>query len=117
MKGPYIFPDNIGEGDYIVFGQLGAYGEVTRTDFNGFDQVIRVELSEKKKKQKSKSGLVFVPRIVLINHMNKLLLKSWDFFHAEESSKTALRITPIRERDIIYPVISSNGRISSRFKD
>lgn len=55
MKGPYIFPDNIGEGDYIVFGQLGAYGEITRTPFNGFDQVIRVELSEKKK-QKSKKA-------------------------------------------------------------
>lgn len=52
MKGPYMFPSDIGEGDYIVLDQLGAYGEVTRTGFNGFDQVILVELSGKKKKAK-----------------------------------------------------------------
>ncbi len=52
MKGPYRLPDNIAEGDYIIFGELGAYGEVTRTPFNGFDQVIRVELVEKKAKAK-----------------------------------------------------------------
>ncbi len=52
MKGPYRLPENIAEGDYIIFGELGAYGEVTRTPFNGFDQVIRVELMEKKAKAK-----------------------------------------------------------------
>lgn len=56
MKGPYMFPDNIGEGDYIVLDQLGAYGEVTRTNFNGFDQVILVELAAKKAKAKSRKA-------------------------------------------------------------
>lgn len=47
MKGPFMLPSDIAEGDYIVLDQLGAYGEVSRTPFNGFDQVIRVELTEK----------------------------------------------------------------------
>jgi ornithine decarboxylase len=48
MKGPFMLPEDINEGDYIVLDQLGAYGEVSRTPFNGFDQVIRIELAEKK---------------------------------------------------------------------
>lgn len=47
MKGPFMLPSDIAEGDYIVLDQLGAYGEVSRTPFNGFDQVIQVELTEK----------------------------------------------------------------------
>lgn len=50
MKGPFMLPEDIREGDFIVLDQLGAYGEVSRTPFNGFDQVVRVELSEKKAK-------------------------------------------------------------------
>jgi len=48
LKGPFMLPADINEGDYIVIDQLGAYGEVSRTAFNGFDQVIRVEQGEKK---------------------------------------------------------------------
>jgi len=47
MKGPFLLPNNIKEGDYIELGQLGAYGITFRTQFNGFfsDQV--VELNDK----------------------------------------------------------------------
>ena len=38
MKGPFILPNNIKEGDYIELGQLGAYGLTFRTNFNGFFQ-------------------------------------------------------------------------------
>ena len=45
MKGPFILPNNIKEGDYIELGQLGAYGITFRTKFNGFfsDQIFDVE--------------------------------------------------------------------------
>jgi len=45
MKGPFILPNNIKEGDYIELGQLGAYGITFRTKFNGFfsDQILEVE--------------------------------------------------------------------------
>ena len=36
MKGPFLLPNNIKEGDYIELGQLGAYGLSFRTKFNGF---------------------------------------------------------------------------------
>ena len=36
MKGPFLLPNNIKEGDYIELGQLGAYGLTFRTSFNGF---------------------------------------------------------------------------------
>ena len=36
MDGPYMLPDNIGEGDWIVFHHLGAYGYAMQTRFNGF---------------------------------------------------------------------------------
>ena len=36
MKGPFILPNNIKEGDYIELGQLGAYGLTFRTQFNGY---------------------------------------------------------------------------------
>ena len=36
MKGPFLLPNNIKEGDYIELGQLGAYGTTFRTNFNGF---------------------------------------------------------------------------------
>ena len=36
MKGPFLLPNNIKEGDYIELGQLGAYGLTFRTRFNGF---------------------------------------------------------------------------------
>lgn len=36
MPGPYWLPGCIGEGDYIEIGQVGAYGRVLATRFNGF---------------------------------------------------------------------------------
>ena len=36
MKGPFILPNNLKEGDYIEVGQLGAYSLTFRTKFNGF---------------------------------------------------------------------------------
>jgi len=36
MKGPFVLPNNIKEGDYIEIGQLGAYALTFRTQFNGF---------------------------------------------------------------------------------
>ena len=36
MKGPFLLPNNIKEGDYIELGQLGAYWLTFRTKFNGF---------------------------------------------------------------------------------
>lgn len=35
MKGPFMLPDDIQEGDYIEIGQTGAYGCTMRTNFNG----------------------------------------------------------------------------------
>ena len=40
---PYRLPASIGQGDFIEFGQLGAYGDTMRSRFNGFgdrEQVI-----------------------------------------------------------------------------
>lgn len=54
LKGPFTLPEDIDEGDWIVIDQLGAYGEVSRTNFNGFDQVIRVEQGEKKQAKRSR---------------------------------------------------------------
>jgi len=45
MRGPFILPNNIKEGDYIEMGQLGAYGITFRTKFNGFfsDKIFEVQ--------------------------------------------------------------------------
>ena len=45
MKGPFLLPNNIKEGDYIELGQLGAYGTTFRTKFNGFysDEICQVD--------------------------------------------------------------------------
>ena len=45
MKGPFLLPNNIKEGDYIELGQLGAYGTTFRTQFNGFysDSIYQVD--------------------------------------------------------------------------
>ncbi len=44
MKGPFILPNNLKEGDYIEIGQLGAYSLTFRTKFNGFysDKIFEV---------------------------------------------------------------------------
>ena len=45
MKGPFILPNNIREGDYIELGQVGGYGITFRTKFNGFfsNQIYKVK--------------------------------------------------------------------------
>ncbi len=47
MKGPFLLPNNIKEGDFIELGQLGAYGLTFRTKFNGFFSDRIVELNDK----------------------------------------------------------------------
>ncbi|MDA7606100.1 type III PLP-dependent enzyme [Pelagibacteraceae bacterium] len=46
MKGPFLLPNNIKEGDYIELGQLGAYSLTFRTKFNGFYSDEIFELSD-----------------------------------------------------------------------
>lgn len=36
IPGPFMLPADMRSGDYIEIGQLGAYGDTMRTDFNGF---------------------------------------------------------------------------------
>jgi ornithine decarboxylase len=36
MAGPFELPGDVGPGDYIEIGMLGAYGCAMRTGFNGF---------------------------------------------------------------------------------
>jgi ornithine decarboxylase len=36
MAGPFELPGDVGVGDYIEIGMLGAYGTAMRTEFNGF---------------------------------------------------------------------------------
>jgi len=45
MKGPFVLPNNLKEGDYIEVGQLGAYSLTFRTKFNGFysDHIYEVQ--------------------------------------------------------------------------
>jgi ornithine decarboxylase len=38
MKGPFMLPSDVREGDYIEFGQTGAYGAALATRFNGFGE-------------------------------------------------------------------------------
>ncbi|WP_448583052.1 type III PLP-dependent enzyme [Thermaurantiacus sp.] len=38
MKGPFLLPADVGAGDYLEIGQLGAYGQAMRTGFNGFGE-------------------------------------------------------------------------------
>ncbi len=36
LKGPYLLPADVREGDYIEIGMTGAYGQALATSFNGF---------------------------------------------------------------------------------
>lgn len=47
MKGPFILPADIQEGDWIEIGQLGSYGATMRTNFNGFYSDTTVEVADK----------------------------------------------------------------------
>lgn len=46
MDGPFLLPADMGEGDWIEIGQVGAYGTCLRSGFNGFDQIIHVAVSD-----------------------------------------------------------------------
>jgi ornithine decarboxylase len=47
MRGPFVLPADVVEGDWIEIGQLGAYGACLRTAFNGFDRARIVEVGDK----------------------------------------------------------------------
>jgi len=46
MAGPFLLPADIGPGDYIEIGMLGAYGCAMRTGFNGFTAGETVVMSD-----------------------------------------------------------------------
>jgi len=46
MAGPFLLPADIGPGDYIEIGMLGAYGCAMRTGFNGFTAETLVEVTD-----------------------------------------------------------------------
>lgn len=46
MRGPFLLPGDVREGDWIEVGQLGAYGACLRTAFNGFDRARIVEVAD-----------------------------------------------------------------------
>lgn len=46
MKGPFILPFDIKTGDWIEIGNMGAYSNTLRTDFNGFGNAHTVCLSD-----------------------------------------------------------------------
>ena len=46
MKGPFVLPARVKEGDYIEIGNTGAYGRAIAGNFNGygaFDEVILLD--------------------------------------------------------------------------
>ncbi len=47
MNGPFMLPADVQIGDWIKLDQLGAYGEVSRTNFNGFGAVQRIIIQNK----------------------------------------------------------------------
>ena len=46
MKGPFLLPADVDEGDWLELGQLGAYGACLRTRFNGFDGGSTIEVAD-----------------------------------------------------------------------
>jgi ornithine decarboxylase len=44
---PVPLPADVAEGDWIEFGQLGAYGACLRTGFNGFDVIRQVAVRDR----------------------------------------------------------------------
>jgi ornithine decarboxylase len=46
MKGPFLLPASIAEGDYIEIGNIGAYGRALATRFNGYGQYTDVILQD-----------------------------------------------------------------------
>jgi ornithine decarboxylase len=50
MNGPFILPADIRTGDWIKLEKLGAYSEVSRTCFNGFETIQKVIVTKHTKK-------------------------------------------------------------------
>jgi ornithine decarboxylase len=46
MAGPFHLPADVGRGDYVEIGMIGAYGCAMRTAFNGFGGVERYEVED-----------------------------------------------------------------------
>ena len=46
MKGPFLLPASVREGDYIEIGNIGAYGRALSTRFNGYGDYIDVILQD-----------------------------------------------------------------------
>ncbi|CAN5315431.1 type III PLP-dependent enzyme [soil metagenome] len=46
MQGPFWLPADIGEGDYIEIGMLGAYGSAMTTRFNGYGDLDVAEVGD-----------------------------------------------------------------------
>jgi len=46
LPGPFMLPADIREGDYIEIGNIGAYGHVMASPFNGFGKYERVQLAD-----------------------------------------------------------------------
>jgi ornithine decarboxylase len=46
LQRPFALPEDTREGDWIEFGQLGAYAACLRTGFNGFDRARLVEVRD-----------------------------------------------------------------------
>ena len=44
MKGPFLLPASVREGDYIEIGNMGAYGRAIAGHFNGYGQYDEVIL-------------------------------------------------------------------------
>jgi ornithine decarboxylase len=47
MRGPFILPEDVSEGDWVEIGQLGAYATAVRTHFNGFDRAQTVAVRDR----------------------------------------------------------------------
>jgi ornithine decarboxylase len=46
MPGPFWLPGDVGEGDYVEIGMLGAYGVAMATRFNGFGDLETAEVND-----------------------------------------------------------------------
>ena len=46
MPGPFWLPADVGEGDYVEIGMLGAYGVAMNTRFNGYGDTETVEVQD-----------------------------------------------------------------------
>lgn len=46
LKGPFMLPSDVHEGDYIEFGQTGAYGAALATRFNGFGDYLEAVVDD-----------------------------------------------------------------------